>query len=72
MRTKDRITDLLEIEGGWWTAAGISLRLGLNEDSVLRSLVRMRNRGVVESRRVELSYGDGHSWQARQEWRTPR
>lgn len=68
--TIDRILDLLEIDGGWWTLSAIALRLGLMEDTVRRALHRLDS-DVLEERIVELAGAMGsdqlRDW--RREWR---
>ena len=66
----ERVADLLEIDGGWWTVPGIALRLGVTERSVYRALSQLGE--LVEDRVVELAYAmwgsDGlRDW--RHEWR---
>lgn len=50
-----RILDLLETDGGWLTVAGIAMELNANEESVDRALYRLRQRGQVQHRDVELA-----------------
>lgn len=49
-----RLLDLLETDGGWLTVDGIAVGLDVKPESVSRALYRLRNTGLVESRRVEL------------------
>lgn len=41
------LPDLLEIEGGSWTAEALAMRLGARPDTVRRQLARLRQRGLV-------------------------
>lgn len=50
-----RSLDLLETDGGWLTTAGVALELGAAYESADRALSRLRDRGLVESRVVELA-----------------
>lgn len=63
-----RVLDALETDGGWLTADGIALLAPYSADTIGRSLFRLRNRGLVESRQVELAFG-GSGWDTRLEWR---
>lgn len=61
----ETILDLLETDGGWLTAAGIALHLGINEDSVESRMRHLRQRGKVRSRFVPLSGQEGRTeWAA--------
>jgi len=54
--TADRVTDFLFIDGGWWSTDALLERLQLTSDEALqRVLRRLRDKGLVESRVVELS-----------------
>lgn len=67
-KNHDRICDLLLIDGGWWTAAGLATRLNISEKTVSRTLYRLRKVGAVQSRTLELARGAGSAVEARQEW----
>lgn len=49
----DRILAVMECEGGWWTKEALMLRLTRSESIVHRALYRLRNEGLIESRRLE-------------------
>lgn len=51
----ERVLDLLQIDGGWLTKAGIADRLGVTEDQALHALQRLRDGGMAEMRSVGLS-----------------
>lgn len=54
--TADRVLDLLQVDGEWWTVRGLMDRFGLvSEDALFRVLRNLRNRGLVVSRVVELA-----------------
>lgn len=63
MPATERIADLLQIDGGWLTNAGIAVRLDIDESTVAKSLHRLRTRGRVKSRLVDLGN------ESRAEWR---
>ena len=44
MRLHKRVDDLMENDGGWWTAAQVAERLGANPDSVKKVFERGRHR----------------------------
>ena len=62
----DRALDLLDVDGGWLTTAALADRLGGKYESVLRSLMRMRAKGLVRSRPVALRGQRNvmHEWKA--------
>lgn len=47
------VLSVLDAEGCWLASAEISARLGASDATVRRSLYRLRDRGLVESRRRE-------------------
>lgn len=49
-----RMLDLLETDGGWLTVHGLAHELEANPESVERALWRLRLKGLVECRRIEL------------------
>lgn len=69
-RIGEEILDLLLIEGGWWTIDGITVRLGFNPKSISRTLIRLRHKGQVRSRRIGLATGRNRmGLESRQEWK---
>lgn len=64
----DKVEDWLHIDGGWLTAAGIAEDLGHNIDSIERALRQLREKGVLESRVVELAMAH-RGFNERTEWR---
>ncbi len=58
MKASDRVLDLLDIEGGWWTPAEVAMRTGSNPTATKRLMERMTDRGSVVCRIVELASGD--------------
>lgn len=58
VKASDRVLDLLEIEGGWWTPAEVAMRTGSNPTATKRLMERMTDRGLVAHRIVELASGD--------------
>jgi len=68
----------LDMDGGWLTAEGIAMEVGMHPDNVYRSLFRWRRHGHVESRTVQLAYVGGVNrsgrnkshLESRQEWKT--
>lgn len=58
------VLDVLLIDGGWWTVDGLVVRTGVAKSVVDRALFRLRDRGRVVSRKVELTAGE-----FRTEWR---
>lgn len=57
-KASERVLDLLEIEGGWWTPAEVAMRTGSSPVASKRLLERLSQRGLVECRVVELAGGD--------------
>lgn len=71
-RSPARILDALETDGGWLTADGIALLVPYSGETISRNLFRLRKRGLVESRQVELAFKQlptGSGWDTRLEWR---
>lgn len=77
-----RLVDLLETDGGWLTLDYMAMKLDEKEESVERALIRLRDRGLVETRSFELAsrpsgrvpsvYGSGEwnsAMDSRREWR---
>lgn len=63
------VLDVLVMDGGWLTAAGVHLVLGKgHEDTIKRMLVRFRDAGLVKSRVVELG-SLGGKMNSRTEWK---
>ncbi len=71
--------DYLSLDGGWLTAEGIAMEIGMSAESVYRSMWRWRKAGHVESRSVGLAYAGGvtangsrvnRGQETRREWRT--
>lgn len=68
----------LEMDGGWLTAEGIAMEVGMRSDSVYRSMWRWRQRGHVETRLIKLASigginaaGRNHrNLETRREWKT--
>ena len=67
------------MDGGWLTAEGIAMEVGMVPDNVYRSLFRWRRTGHVESRSVELAFAGGVNrsgrnisghMESRREWKT--
>lgn len=59
------IFDVLAIDGGWLTTAGIALACGMIESSVDRSLWRWAAAGIVERRTVpQTTHKDRNEWRA--------
>lgn len=65
----ENLLDLLEIDGGWLTAAGIAVALEIPEPTVSRTLYRLRQRNLVRCRNVELALSAAGQMQSRSEWR---
>ena len=63
------LLDLLELDGGWLTSEGLALDLGFDPQTVDRTLYRLRQKNLVESRVVELALSSGGRLQSRSEWR---
>lgn len=51
-----RVLDLLCIEEGWWEPEEMADRLGLNADSLKRTMYRCEQAGLVEHRNDPLRY----------------
>lgn len=58
IRVTSNVIDLLEVDGGWLTADGLAMAIGCDPKSAYRVLMRLRDRGVVRSRLVELAGRD--------------
>ena len=65
---RDEVFDFLELEG-WSTAVEIADRFGRNVDSVERTLRKLRDDGLIESKQVEMAYASNGTHEARTEWR---
>lgn len=64
------VFDYLEADGGWLTVPGIALAVGQGEETVRSQLRRLRKRGLVEWRCLELAHsGHGFGVDRRYEWR---
>ena len=63
------VLDLLELDGGWLTAEGLALDLGFDPETVDRTLYRLRQKNLVQSRVVELALSSAGRLQSRSEWR---
>lgn len=51
-----RVLDVLETDGSWLTTAGVTLMLaGVNLKSVEKALFRLRMRGLVDHRVVQMA-----------------
>lgn len=50
-----RLMDLLETDGGWLTLDYMAMKLDEKVESVERALIRLRDRGLVETRVEELA-----------------
>lgn len=65
-----RVLDVLYADGGWLTVPGLAAILDAKEDTIRRTLGRMRGRGWVESRKVPLATRSGRrGFDERLEWR---
>lgn len=64
----ENLLDVLELEGGWWTAEGLSLRLGYSTKTVETWCRRLAREGVLRVRYLQLAYGEGNKLEARTEW----
>lgn len=53
-----RVLDALETDGGWLTVDGIQLVVGGRTDTLRRALERLKHRGMVERRLVEMAHAD--------------
>lgn len=62
----DRIVDLLDIDGGWWTTEALADRLDVSVEHVARSLYRMLYDGRLRRRYREMNGLE----QNRPEWST--
>jgi Mn-dependent DtxR family transcriptional regulator len=65
----ENLLDLLDIDGGWLTSAGIADVLQMPEPTVSRTLYRLRTRNLVRYRNVELALSAHGRMQSRAEWR---
>lgn len=63
-RPHTKVVEVLQIDGGWLTTAGVALAAGVADDSADRTLYRWLARGWVERRTVPQD--DTH---LRVEWR---
>lgn len=74
MTRSSDLLDLLRMDGGWLTAEGLALCFPRsNPEAIGRALYRLRHRGQVEMRIVELA-GNGRQMrpgqiETRKEWR---
>lgn len=65
-----RILDVLHTDGGWLSVSAIAMTIAAKEDTVRRTLGRMRGRGWVESRYIPLGVTAGRrGTEGRLEWR---
>lgn len=66
----DRIIDVLDIDGGSWTAAGLAERLDAHPERVSRALRSLMESGLVDRAVIELAYRDNNQHiEKRYEWR---
>lgn len=69
--------EYLKWDGGWLTAEGIAMEVGISAANVERSMWRWASKGHVEERHVALAYNGGvnrsgrnrSSIEGRHEWR---
>ena len=47
------ILELMDDEGGWWTADTLSETIGASKNTVRRSLYRLADRGLIRGRLTE-------------------
>ena len=66
--TPFQVLDKLQIDGGWLTADQMAMELGGRLETVNRALYRLRERGLVKARRIELTWA-GRNMAERVEWR---
>lgn len=66
---QDELVDWLSVEGTWATAFEAAERFGRNVDSVERALRKLRGKGLVESRTVDLARVADGGYERRTEWR---
>jgi hypothetical protein len=63
-----RALDKLQIDGGWLTCDGLADELGVKWRTMQRALYRLHEKGMVETRRVPLTWTVGRVSE-RIEWR---
>lgn len=63
-----RALDKLQVDGGWLSAEQLAVELGVTEPTMRRALWRLRERGMVEDRRVPITWEVGQVTE-RIEWR---
>lgn len=66
---QDELLDWLSVEGTWSTALEAAERFDRNLDSTDRALRKLRDKGLVESRIVELARVTDGGYDKRTEWR---
>lgn len=66
---REELLDWLSLEGTWSTAFEAAERFGRNADYVERTLRKLRDDGLVESRVVELARVADGGYERRTEWR---
>lgn len=68
---QDELLDWLSVEGTWSTALEAAERFDRNLESTERALRKLRDKGLVESRIVELARVADGGYDRRIEWRIP-
>lgn len=66
---RDELLDWLSVEGSWATALEAAERFDRNLDAVERTLRKLRDNGLVESRTMELARVADGGYERRTEWR---
>lgn len=60
----ERILEVFECDPSWWTEERLMLRLDRSQSIVHRALYRLRDEGLIESRRLPGKLTEWRGWQA--------